>query len=439
MNASVATTSKVAAKPPLRLLSVILLMGGAFCCPITTWAFFKGYLSLSDALFVAAFAIHLTRSGRLGANTPGILMLLGLSAGVFTLSGLITFAMGGIYSSPVVAFKLVFAMSIAPYAISVMVGDDRRAASCLLIGWLAGAVFNALIVLASRYGVAVLGFYDSYSGEGYRAQGLTYHPNSLSYSSALLIPVATYLWTQTRTITARLALATSMLLLLNAIYVSGSRASLLALLIGTLPWLPLLMCRRIWPLFFAIGVGVLASGFLAFTLGAQFGALQAGFEESAIARLFGGAPTELSDAGRRWALAYSWSEFQESPLFGVGWLAVRWSHSNILAILHSGGLFGLLGLVCWATAIVVAVVRISAVQRVVPVTWDRTLLMMILSSLIIWFVNGAFQPLLLDRNGYLLIGILLALNAQAAQLWHASQSHAVTRAPWPQTKTGPDS
>jgi len=414
MSRTASGTGPPAAGQPSQL-TLALLLGGAFCCPMSTWTLFKGYLLISDALFLAALATHALRMlqdlSRL-ATIPFSLLAAGMG---FALSGLITFALGDdANADPINAAKMVFSLTVFPILIMMTTGGHTGRINALLAAWLAGGAFSAAVAVASHYGVALLGFYDG--GHANRASGLGYHPNALGYTSALLAPVAIYFWWRATARWQSVLMLAGLCVLLYALHLSGSRAALVALLLALA--FPVARLIRIEAAAYAL-VGALGLAFvvlLGFALASEFDLhdLVHRVEDSAIGRLLGlSGSGEHSDSERRAFLRYSWAQFQESPLLGSGYGWLRGAHMHVLGIMHSGGLLGLSALLLWFTALATAGHRTANVQHryTGELAGLRTL---VVAGLVIWFVNGGLQPVLLDRNGYILAGVLFALAAHTA-------------------------
>jgi O-antigen ligase len=400
---SASVITKHASLPP-SLITIILLMAGAFCCPMSAWTLFQGYLSYSDALFLAALVMHSTR---LLTNPKAVNFSIFLltSAVIIIISGLITSMIDSPASDPTNAAKLFFSMILLPVLIAIIVGADKAIIEKLLIAWLAGGVFNALVAYASSHGVSVFGFYDKAYAMTGRSMGLSYHSNALGYSAALLIPVTAYFWSRTSYLILHIILLMSLFLLLFALTSSGSRASLLALLFGLLPLINLIRRDR-WPFIFLALLGLTLAALLFVSALVLFDfEMPAYFKESAISRLLGLTSSAAgSDIGRQSYIERSFALFFDAPLFGAGYWWLRGAHMHILGIMNAGGLFGLSGLILWWTAV------FFAERRVSTSTSNRALWALVVSGLVVWLINGAMQPNLLDREGYLLIGILFALD-----------------------------
>lgn len=392
-------------------LTLGLLMAGAFCCPIR-WTVLAGYLSLSDAFFLAALASHARSALRNIGELGGVPWPLLASGALFALSGMISYAIGEAHAEPLNAAKLIFSLTLFPLLLVLTVGTDLKRLDKVLMAWVAGGVLSAGVALASRYGISLLGYYDEFSAGGGRASGLTYHPNALGYTSALIAPVAAYLSVRFSHWGMRTLALGALAVLLSGVHLSGSRASVWALALGALyPVLRLLRGNRGMLLLTAL-LGAAALAALALAVSVEFDVqLPENFRESALGRALGLSTSAYgSNVERQSYIDFSWAAFQESPFFGAGYGWLRGAHVHLLAILHAGGLLGFSAFLLWILAVLSACWRVAGAQRKLGATFSG-LWPVVVAGLVIWFVNGGLQPVLPDRNGYILIGVLFALDA----------------------------
>jgi len=403
--------------------TMVLLMAGAFCCPMTSWNLYRGFLSYSDAFFLLAMFLLAPSGLRRWNEIGGAPALLLISGAMFALGGMVPFAIGSPDSDPINAAKLVFSLCIFPLLIMMVTRNSITQINRLLAAWLAGATLSAFVAFASARGVSIFGMFDPSSAGG-RASGLGYHPNALGYSSALLAPVAGYLMLQYRNPLQRLVLLGALGLLLYGLHASGSRASLLALMCGLLlPALRLVRRETVVALALVL-LSLLSLLLLAVTIGTELelhGLLDR-VRESAVGRLLGLSQSGWRSNSERMAyLAFSWEQFQNHPIFGAGYGWLRGAHMHVLAILHAGGLFGLSSLLLWLLALVNAAYRVRVTRPWPAGSGGHALYITSLCGIIIWFVNGGLQPVLPDRNGYILAGVMLALDALARQRLYRPQ------------------
>lgn len=411
-------------------LAFVLLIAAAFCCPLD-WAIpglmFGEPLPLADVFLLAAL-LGLLPGAMSGFARLGGVPMMPLFAGLlFLLGGVVSLARGDLHAEPVTAATLSFALGIFPLMLMLAVREDLHRLDWLLAAWVAGAVLTASVALASRYGIALFGYLDQASAAGARAWGLSYHPNELGYTSALTVPVAIYLFLRYRSTWVRLAMVGVLVTLIAGVQLSGSRSSFWALVLGlAVPVLGVISARRL-PVYLFAGVGLLATTALFATLVLEFNLpIAAGIEESALGRALGLSPSVVeSDSGRAQFYAYSWAQFLDSPLFGQGWGWLRTAHIHVLALLHAGGLLGLLALLVWLAGMAVAAANVMTGLHLITPAGARWLWPTSLAGLIIWFANGAFQPILTDRNGYILAAALLILDGHVRRVrWSTAAAPA---------------
>lgn len=405
------------ASPPARgswtdTLGLALLMAGAFCCP-TNWSVVEGYLAVGDAFFIAALLVQARSAARRVVELGGIpwgLLLCGL---LFAMSGLVNFARDLPQADPVTAAKLVFSLALFPLLLMLSVGAELRRLQWVFVAWMAGGVLSAIVAIAGSRGISVFGFFDETAAAGGRAQGLAYHANALGYTSALIAPVAAYLACRAPGSVTRWLALFCLGLLLYALHLSGSRASLLALGVGlAVPLLALLPRHGVATVI--AGMGLVSLALLVGAAMIETNALSADrLANSAVGRLLGFSSTDVSNAERRLYMGMAWERVQAYPLLGEGYGWLRGAHVHVLAILHSGGLLGLSGLLVWATTVCAAGVRLVGALRDPALASYRALWPVVLSGLLVWLVNGGLQPVLPDRNGYILVGVLFLLAGHA--------------------------
>ncbi len=172
-----------------------------------------------------------------------------------------------------------------------------------------------------------------------RYVGFTYHPNYLGLSCLLAATLVPY-------VTAMVAPGYrwiywfSGLIAAYGVYISGSRAALLVLI----------MIIVIYPFvegsIRAVGAVMLGvAGVLAFS-----GKLITEDSNNALGRLFGSGSATGSDQERRQILSEAWHQFLEHPLLGNGFDGGIGSHNIYLQVAVAVGVFGLVGylMIMWS-------------------------------------------------------------------------------------------
>jgi O-antigen ligase len=393
-------------------LSLGLIIAGAFCCPIN-WAIdFVEPLPVTDIFFLVAMLIQAPWALQGVVRLGGVPLLPVCGGLLFALSGMILLALAEPNAQPVAAAKLVFSLTLLPLLLVLVVRDDFRRLDAILAAWLAGAALTGSVALLSRYNIPVFGFLDTVGAAGGRAFGLSYHPNELGYTGALTAPVAVYLFLRFRNGGLRVLTLMALVAVLAGIHLSGSRSSLWALVLGAMvPAVGLLQLRRA-PSYLTLVLALLAGAALALAVASEFDLIdRTRIQESAIGRVLGLSSSAAgSDAGRVEFAKYGWNEFLKNPYFGNGYGWLRVAHVHVIAVLQSGGLLGITAFLTWLAGILIACWRVAIGIRLVSPEAHRLLLPTAVAGLVVWFANGALQPILTDRNGYILVGALLALD-----------------------------
>lgn len=397
----------------LDFISLALLMTGAFCCPMS-WYVAQGYLSVSDACFLLALASQTPWALQRLAQTGGVPWLIVLAGVLFGLSGMIVYALDEPYAEPVNAAKLAFSLTLFPLLLVVTVSERPWLLDAVLAAWVAGAAFSALVAIASRNQIALFGLMDEVAAAGYRARGLTYHANVLGYSCALAAPTAIYLAKRYAHWSARLTTVTALGILLAGLYLCGSRSAVFALALGLLvPGIGQIKLRHL-PIHLTALLGLLSATVIGFMIAGELDLrITEGLRESVIGRILGLSESAgRANTERRLYIDMAWAAFQEHPFFGNGYGWLRGAHIHVLSVLHCGGLLGLAALMSWMAGVLAACVSVRNGAQGLVSAQDYGLWLLAIAGIIIWFVSGVLQPLLSDRNGYILIGVLLVLDAR---------------------------
>lgn len=411
---SAGSTDQLGVTSWIHQLAFALIVAGAFCSPIN-WSVF-GRLPLADFFFILAFLLQapFMVQGLARAYALPLLPLTGCM--LFVVNSIINVAMASPYAAPLFVAKLLYSFYLFPLLLAYTLFWNLRKVDIMLAAWLAGAALTAFVALASSYHIPVFGYIDPYAASGVRARGLSYHANALGYTSALTAPVAIYLLACYRHILIRLFAFVALALVLYGIQASGSRSSLLGLVAGVLVLVLVpgfLRGNRLW-LYLMVFLGLAATLLLGYAVARGLGLpIADSIASSAVGRLLGLSHGAIASTNLRIQIALrSWADFVANPLFGIGYGAIRIAQSNVLSILQSGGLLGLTAFLTWLSGLFAAGIRVKVGLYHAVSAHYRLLWSVVVAGLVIWFVNTAFQPLLNDRNGYILVGVLFALNAR---------------------------
>jgi O-antigen ligase len=274
--------------------------------------------------------------------------------------------------------------------ILVINANSRERCRLLLDVFALAAAISAVVALLDVAGFHLLASRPIVAN---RSSGLTIHPNYLAFESALAVPV-TLLWIARGdrwTIGGLIASGA----LLGGVYSSGSRAAAVGAVLAvaiTVVFVPRL--RRLSGLALPF-VGIAVVALLAFT--------NAGTQILHKVRLDSGDPTTLaSNTTRSEAAHTALAQFRDRPLEGVGFQVIEDAHNIYLQLLAAGGLITFLSFVVYLGGLGGAYVR----ARNGPLGDEATVIM---ASLVVWLVGGAFDNQLIDKFLYVMPGLLLAM------------------------------
>lgn len=392
-------------------LPEIFLAGAFFLCPANRWIVLPDQLAISWSdvfLFAAALASLIAMAGaRLPFRVPLFIIISALLIGV---SGLATAGNDADVSSLSNCVKLILSMSLVPVAAMWITRGRQQAIDRMLVFWLAGAVLSALVAVFGVYEVSFLGLRDPRDVISGRGSGLAYHPNSLGYASALLLFVTLYLYLTARVVFFRWLCLAGAVLLIWAIQTSGSRGAVLAVAIAALAWFPNPQHGRLTQrqlLILSVGfAGIVALGLYIFLADRPFADVN-----SALGRMFSKlGDSEQSNSARKEVLRIGYEGFLSSPFVGQGYADIRGVHNFAIQMLYCGGLIGFLGALLWWSGMTAHWLRFRRGVNAGESRSDYLLTRLILSVALVILVVTALQPLMTDRNGYMLFGMLLGLS-----------------------------
>ena len=307
----------------LRLAIVVLMSAAAFTM---TWNDVRlGSLTLSDLLLIATIGlvaispIQVRPLRKLISRAQKSLLLYAM---LLLVGGLV----GGIIrQQPDVGWDVAlrFAISVVTIAFLVSVLVKRRDDFELYAMWyVLGAAVNAIVAITG--GELVVG----------RSIGFTNHPNHLGLAMLLALFLAIATLGSPNKFVSRVT-AVSILPIIAAIILSGSRGALLASSVGLLA-LILMKRGRATPW---LSVVALAVVLLAFTLPQTLRSGTSGF-----GRLFSPTDSEAASGSERLLFYREATELiRDSPVFGEGFSQALVFHSVPLQVLVVGGVFGLAG------------------------------------------------------------------------------------------------
>jgi O-antigen ligase/polysaccharide polymerase Wzy-like membrane protein len=307
--------------------------------------------------------------------------------------------------------RIIYALVLVPVVIAAAAGSWGRVR------------FFADVWVASTAICALAGCLDSLTHAGIanavvangpfpfdRAIGLTDQPNYLGQFISMALPVAIVRAYQTTGL-PRLALVSSIGVLVLGLQVSGSRLGLVGAVIGVAV-LGTLVPR--------VRYGVAVGGITLAVLGAASLAIQPG-GESALERFSGGDPQ--AEAGRRFLLERSWEIARDHLATGVGFSRILDSHSLPIQFLLAGGIVALLAFMLWVWGMGRVGVSVVRDERAPPAS--RELAAALTAALAAWLIPGLINPQLIERFMYIPAGLLLALGYLVARSYR-SRTDAAT-------------
>jgi O-antigen ligase len=195
--------------------------------------------------------------------------------------------------------------------------------------------FFLLLLFAASVYMALHGIQQHFNGVGWTGEttihgrirylGFFNDPNDLGMFFVMTLPMAFFLWGDTRNRVAKLVLALGLVVVFYGIYLTGSRGTLLA----TLAVLAVYFMRR-YGWFLTGFLGLLAVPVLFMVLPARFSAID---------------PGESSAHGRVEAWYQGLQMFLSNPLTGVGWGRFTdynslTAHNSLVLVLGETGLIG---------------------------------------------------------------------------------------------------
>ena len=329
-------------------------------------------------------------------------------------------------SSLTTGARLLVALIVLPVAVSIVV--SRWSAVTVLA--------NAFVLGVSiSCGVALLDAYAGTSiqtslaanpdqvtlflaGQPARFVGLTGHPNLLSMTVVLSLPLVLGRMTSVRTLLLNLPLC---VLFLVAVLLSGSRAGLVG--IAAVVVLSLLLNPRIRAAALSFDPKVIAGYAAAFVVtvllvfvvpiqaGAGDGPASGSGGIAGLDRLESDdVSSQTSDSIRRQYLEDSVGFIADRPLLGYGFQFIETSHNIYLQLLLSGGVLALVGYLF----VVFGYLREAFSLRSKLTGGRLDLLVALVVSILTYLIMGLVAPDLIDRYVYLPAALVLSMAALSA-------------------------
>lgn len=392
--------------------------------PNTSWLIAKHVLSWSDAFALMALLSLLLSRLRLGAAHP-VPTVFGLAGLLYCVAALASYFQSFQHFDLFELSKFLFATLVFPCV--VYLSGGIRQYRLYLVCWGLGALLCVSVGVVGSFGYELVWFVDEKAMEGNRVWGNTYHPNSLAYVASLVTPVAVYWMLASQQPIRRYTALAIVMLMLYAIYLSGSRISFLACPFGLGLMLLIGIRQR------RVQLNMVAFILLGSVVVALAGLLilperLVGDDVTALARLVGFTESVqyANEERLRW-MEGALADIAEFPLFGAGFSNIRIAHNTYFQVLHAGGVFSLLGFVVWQSWVLWLCYQLTLGRLAACLSRrDSALATALVAAVIISFVSCLTHNLVTDRNGYVAIGILLGLFVQA---YRAANKHHLDQHP----------
>ncbi len=346
------------------------------------------FVTMSDLLFALGFPLLVPTMLRRTVRVPPLFLL---GAGLIVVMGLIASVL-----SPTAALslnhmsRLLVAGLGLPLAFVVW-QPERPVIRQLAWAYLLGATVSTLAAVVQ----------GPFAGTG-RYLGLTTHPNFFGLTCLLAIALAPFLLRRDKT---PWALGLAVLICGYGIWISGSRAALLVVILLGVAYPVLESSAKALYAMLAAGTAVLALR----------NVLLGNNADNALGRLLGSGTADASDVAREEALKLALDRFTAHPLAGNGFAEAMEAHNIYLQIAVAVGVIGTLGyLMIFASMLLPLVTGSGTLRRLAYPALAYALVGLITNSL--W-----------DR----FIWSVLALSLLGASLAHRSPAHGEPRSPSP--------
>lgn len=317
--------------------------------------------------------------------------------------------------------KLIGAMFVFPLVVAIIV-DSWKAVGLLVNAWIAGVTVSCAVAMCDAYlgtGLQIGLAYDPEMTRGFielidpaRHYGLTVHPNALSLTAMLSMPLVLAKMTDARRV---MMLSPVLLLMVFALFLSGSRIGLVGFALALLftlvlnPVVRRTLITRDPRVVFTVIAGVAVTAVLLFLVPLHSFSLadKESGGPATISRVDSSDPSsQESDSLRRQYFEDSVEYIKERPLVGYGFQWVEASHDLYLQMLLSGGILALIGFL----TVMVGYVRESWILRDRVPGRTRGLVLALGISVAVYLISGLLGNGILGRYLYLGPALLLAIS-----------------------------
>lgn len=383
--------------------------------------------SISDPFFVLAFFLLLWRGLSLGYSSYRIPLFMIIGSFMIWMSCYlgIVFEDAPVSGLPEAA-KLSLIMLFIPTLFLWIVSGRITMIVSLIRAWVYGTGLCAILATAESLGIQAVEVIvdltrsfglnifevarrDYYEfGSSLRSWGLTNHPNHLGIAGSMVVPMAYYLYVDSRTLFSQFVHLMVLAFIITGVMASSSRAGLTCLAFIFLMLTPMFLQAvnniKVDKLLAGIvGGAALISVFLIAILAQESSSLLHGFE-----RLFEKNSGEVTNTSNQFRLMWFKStlyEFSLRPMVGYGFDRLLEAHNVYLQLLRAGGLVAFCGALIYFMGLFLSYLSVRGRLSVS----DRRLGYCLMVSILSWLLAGLVSNGMYDRYIYIPIGLLLAL------------------------------
>lgn len=324
-----------------------------------------------------------------------------VAASLLSISGMLSaISATDIEPNLIVTVRFTIALLGVPLILGVTASSPARFAFMTDI-WLSFVAFNAAIAFLDFLGVTSIGPTLSSNLFVGRFAGLTAHPNHLTLACTMALPVALSLASIARKPLRGAFYIHLVISLVLGVFVSGSRAGLLAGIFG-IGFVPFYQRYARKGALFILGIGAVTILLVSSYLETDSGDIFIGIQ-----RLTGAVSVGESDVGRLEYYSEALSDFIANPLVGQGFSNVRTAHNIYLQLLQAGGLIAFLAFALFAFGTLHLGWRLM--HKSTLTTEMKNLAGALTASMLVWLLVGLVQNQMYDRFLYVPAGLMLGL------------------------------
>lgn len=292
-------------------------------------------------------------------------------------------------------FQFLVGVVVIPLLVASVATTARRIERLLdVFVW--SAVINAGVGLVDLAGLHIAPIHAG----AHRTAGLTIHPNYLSLTCTIAIPLA-MLWITRHGRWRTVGITATGLLLVGA-YASGSRAGAVTAIFGVVATMAAIPRLRTGLGFTVPALGLVLVALIYFA-GDQI------IEQIRISGNVGTAVnTTGSDTQRSQLAQLALDQFQARPVSGVGFSVIADAHSIYLQLLAAGGVIAMFSFLTYMGGLAAAAWRAMASPL-------RDVAVALSISIAMWLINGIIDNQLGDKYLWVVPGLLIAVSYATRQ------------------------